>query len=219
MASHVHEYRLGSLDVSSWPDCAPESNDKRLAREFLLFLGNFGVCRTDNVTDRYAQKFILDQVLDDEVQPNIQRSFFENDSLVNEEIAISSASEILEIVERRRILTNSIERPGQRRFRRVVLDASHERCLLTNETTADVLEAAHIIPVEYGGGDWAGNGICLRVDVHRLFDKGRIRIRPDGAVALKGGLDATVSYSGLPRLIAFPQTVNLDYVAWRERYL
>lgn len=219
MARDVHEHRLGNLDVTSWPDCAPAANDKRLAREFLLFLENFGVCRADNATDGYAQKFILDQVLDDEIQPDIQRSFFEDDSLVKDEVAISSKSEILEMVERRRILTNNIERPGQRKFRREVLEAAHERCLLTNETTTDVLEAAHIIPVEHGGVDVVGNGFCLRMDVHRLLDKGRIRISPDGAVTLKRDLRATASYSGLPSSVEFPQAINLSYVIWRERYL
>ena len=219
MARDVHEHRLGNLDISSWPDCAPQANDRRLAREFLLFLENFGVCRTNHTADRYAQKFILDQVLDDEVQLNMQGSFFENASLVDEEVAISGTSEILAIVERRRVLTNSIERPGQRRFRQDVLEAADGRCILTNETTTDVLEAAHIIPVEHGGGDGVGNGFCLRVDVHRLFDKGRIRIGSDGDVTLNGNLEATISYSALPRHIAFPQTVSLDHVAWRQRYL
>ena len=219
IALDIRAHRLGTLDISSWPNCAPQSNDRRVAREFLLFLENFGICRADNSTDRYSQKFILDQVFDDEVQPIEQLSFFENAGLVDEEVAISTTSEILAIVERRRILTNSIERPGQRRFRKGVLLAAGGRCILTGEDTSDVLEAAHIIPVDHGGADGVGNGLCLRVDVHRLFDKGRIRVRPNGDVTLTGNLNESVSYSGLPERIAFPQGVNLEFVAWREKYL
>ncbi len=41
---------------------------------------------------------------------------------------------------------------------------------------------AHIIPVGHGGTDAVGNGLCMRVDIHRLFDNGKIRIAPDGEV-------------------------------------
>ena len=219
MARLVREHRLENLDVSTWPDCAPDSNDPRLAREFLLFLENFGVCRTNSTADRYGQRFILDQVLDDEPLPDEQHSFLENGGPTDEEVAAASASEILEIVERRRVLTNSIDRTGQRQFRQEVLQAAQGRCLLTNESTTDVLEAAHIIPVEHGGNDLVGNGFCLRADVHRLFDKGRIRIRPDGAVDAHNALAATASYAQLPVRVAFPGAVNIRNVAYRERYL
>ena len=219
VARDIRAHRLGDLNISAWPNCAPQANDRRLAREFLLFLEHFGVCRTDDSTERYEQKFMLDQVSDDDAQPNARHSFIEDASLVDEEVAISTTSEILAIVERRRILANSIERPGQRRFRRGVLEAAGGRCVLTDETTSEVLEAAHIIPVEHGGADRVGNGLCLRVDIHRLFDKGRIRVRRNGDVTLFGNLEASVSYSGLPERIAFPQSVNLENVAWREKYL
>ena len=219
MARFVREHRIGNLDVSTWPDCAPESNDKRLAREFLLFLENFGVCRTDPMTDRYDQRFILDQVLDDELLPNEQHSFLDNDGPTDEEVAAASASEILEIVERRRVLTHSIDRTGQHRFRQEVLHAAQGQCLLTNESTTDALEAAHIIPVEHGGNDLVGNGLCLRADVHRLFDKGRIRIRPDGTIEAHDVLAATPSYALLPDRIEFPPAVNIRNVDYRERYL
>ena len=219
MARFVHEHRLGDLDVSTWPDCAPDANDKRLAREFLLFLENFGVCRTDPTTDGYGQRFILDQVLDDDLLPNEQHSFLENEGPTDEEVAAASASEILEIVERRRILTHSIDRTGQRRFRQEVLQAAQGRCLITNEGMSDVLEAAHIIPVEHGGDDLVGNGLCLRADVHRLFDKGRIRIRPDGTIIAHNVLAETASYARLPDQVAFPGPVNIRNVDYRERYL
>ena len=219
MAHAIQDYRSGNLDVSSWPDCAPSANDKRLAREFLLFLENFGICQTDSTTDRYEQRFSLPQVLGDEIQTDDHRSFLENISLVDEEITISSGSEIPVIIERQRILTSSIGRPGQPRFRREVLAAADGICILTSETTTDVLEAAHIIPVEYGGVESVGNGFCMRADIHRLFDNGKIRINSNGAVSLDGNLATTVSYSGLPSNIAFPSAIEISNILWRERYL
>ena len=35
-------YRAGKLDLSQWPNCVPESNDRQMAREFLLFLEHHG---------------------------------------------------------------------------------------------------------------------------------------------------------------------------------
>ena len=40
--NYILKYRLGELDVASWPNCCPEANDFRIAREFLLFLSNYG---------------------------------------------------------------------------------------------------------------------------------------------------------------------------------
>ena len=219
IAESIHALRLGNLDVSSWPNCAPRSNDRRLAREFLLFLENFGVCRTDGTSDRYRQRFLLDQVLSDDIQPNVSRSFLEDDSLVDEEVAILNNSEIPKIIERRRVLSSRLERPTQSSFRKRVLAAAGGQCILTDETTHDVLEAAHIVPVEDGGIDAMGNGLCMRVDVHRLFDSGKVRIGASGTVALHKDLVTTASYSGLPQSVVFPLAVKVSNVAWRERYL
>lgn len=65
-------------------------------------------------------------------------------------------------------------RDGQNRFREAVLARYQGRCAITGECTAAVLDAAHIVPVSenvsYAGSPV--NGICLRADLHRLFDRG-----------------------------------------------
>ena len=218
-AQAIYRFRSGNLDVSSWPDCASDSNDKRLAREFLLFLANFGICQTDNTNDRYKQKFYLDSILSTEIQPNEHRFLSNNSEITASEISKSQDSEILAIIERKRVAGNLIYRPGQRKFRKDVLAAFRNRCLLTQETTSDVLEAAHIIPVDHGGSDVARNGLCMRADIHRLFDSGKIRIEPNGAVRLNKLIKETVSYGSLPEKIAFPSIVGMKNVEWRSRYL
>ena len=55
-------------------------------------------------------------------------------------------------------------------FRNRILQADNKKCILTCETTPEVLDAAHLVPVADGGGDAQCNGITLRTDLHRLFD-------------------------------------------------
>ena len=217
----VYEYRTGKLDVTAWPDCVPNANDKRLAREFLLFLENFGICqinKSDN-KENNDKKFYLDQVLSDEIRPDIQRSFIEDSEILDAEIENSRYSEIPIIIERKRVATSVLRRTNQSKFRRQILSAANNRCILTNETTLDVIEAAHIVPVGHGGSDHVGNGFCMRVDIHRLYDSGKIRINPDGSVELNEQIKNTVSYSGLPKNIQFPVSVSNKNVEWRSRYL
>jgi len=215
----VHDFRAGRIDVSTWPDCAPAANDKRLAREFLLFLENFGICQTDDSEARYEQKFHLDQVFGTVMTPDEDRTFLEDATMIDDEIAQSRSSEIPIIIERRRVATTVMRRTSQPRFRREVLAAAESRCILTNETTPDVLEAAHIIPVGSGGSDIVDNGFCMRVDIHRLFDGGKLRVAPNGAVSLNPHIINAVSYQNLPRRVTFPASVNAANVEWRSRYL
>jgi hypothetical protein len=219
IASAVYEFRQGELDVSNWPDCAPEANDKRLAREFLLFLENFGIFQSRNTHLKYEQRFYLEHLLSDPVDPYNDRSFLEDVDILDEEAAILTLSEIPTIIERKRVAASIIQRPNQGRFRRDVLDAANQTCILTQETIADVLEAAHIIPVQHGGIDSVDNGFCMRVDIHRLFDGGRIRIAPDGTVILSEHIQTAISYAGLPTSVTFPSSVNQANVEWRSRYL
>jgi hypothetical protein len=215
----VFGFRKGHLDVSSWPDCVPAANDKRLAREFLLFLQNFGICQIDETTERYEQKFYLDQVMNAEVQLDAQPSFFEKMDRIDEEVATLRDSEIPLIIERTRVMASVLRRTNQSKFRREVLEAGDNRCVLTQECTLEVLEAAHIVPVGQGGSDLVGNGLCMRVDIHRLYDSGKIRIEPNGVVTLNEQIENAVSYAGLPTNIIFPQEINAENLEWRSRYL
>ena len=70
-------------------------------------------------------------------------------------------------------------RLGQGSFKIVVTDAYKRSCAVTSERALPVLEAAHIKPYAEGGEHRIDNGILLRSDVHRLFDKGYMTITPD----------------------------------------
>jgi putative restriction endonuclease len=71
-------------------------------------------------------------------------------------------------------------RLGQGTFRVLVTDNYQRRCAVTGEKALPVLDAAHIRPVAEGGQHRQDNGLLLRTDVHRLFDKGYVTVTPDG---------------------------------------
>jgi putative restriction endonuclease len=76
-------------------------------------------------------------------------------------------------------LSTVMPRLGQGAFRILVTDAYNRRCAMTQERTLPVLEAAHIRRYSAGGTHELSNGLCLRTDLHKLFDKGYIAVDPD----------------------------------------
>ena len=70
-------------------------------------------------------------------------------------------------------------RLGQGIFRVQVLDAYGRACAVTGEHSLPVLEAAHIKPYAKGGEHDVANGLSLRTDIHRLFDKGYVTVDED----------------------------------------
>ena len=58
-AGAILAFRQGKLDTSGWEDCARESNDKRMAREFLLFLDNYGFCQRETASPNYKERYYL----------------------------------------------------------------------------------------------------------------------------------------------------------------
>jgi putative restriction endonuclease len=70
-------------------------------------------------------------------------------------------------------------RLGQNTFRIAVLDAYGRSCAVTTEHSLPALEASHIRPYGLGGTHEVGNGLLLRADIHRLFDKGYVTVTPD----------------------------------------
>jgi putative restriction endonuclease len=70
-------------------------------------------------------------------------------------------------------------RLGQGGFRIAVMDAYGRACAVTSEHSLPVLEAAHIRPYAEEGGHEVTNGLLLRSDIHRLFDRGYVTVTPD----------------------------------------
>ena len=221
IALHVIKYRRGQLDISGWPDCAPEANDKRLAREFLLFLANFGLLRLDASQGmRDEQRFYLDELFEvDAATISTDASIFSDPESAEKAVEEVRHSPLPSIIERQRTITRVLARTGQSRFRSRIMKAYGSQCFLTGETIGEVLEAAHIVPVTNNGADHEDNGFCMRVDVHRLYDSGNLRIRPDGSLMLSDAVADSRNYKFLPQTVTFPTFVNPANIAWRDNYL
>jgi putative restriction endonuclease len=92
--------------------------------------------------------------------------------------------------------THVKERKGQSEFRDEILRNYGHRCCVTAEALVPLLEAAHIQPYIDTSSNHAQNGLCLRVDIHRLLDEGLISITEEGTVATSKRLAGT-SYAAL----------------------
>ncbi|MGW6265879.1 HNH endonuclease [Cellulosimicrobium funkei] len=78
--------------------------------------------------------------------------------------------------ERKRSLREVVVRGGQASFRSRVVNAYGGRCAITGCAVPEVLEAAHIRPYIGTKSNFASNGILLRVDLHRLWDRGLMAV-------------------------------------------
>jgi putative restriction endonuclease len=72
-------------------------------------------------------------------------------------------------------------RLGQGTFRIAVLDAYGRSCAVTGEHSLPALEAAHIRPFSSDGPRAVSNGLLLRSDIHRLFDRGYVGVTTENA--------------------------------------
>lgn len=116
-----------------------------------------------------------------------------------------------------------VPRLGQDAFKAVIASNYHHHCAITGDKVRPVLEAAHIRPVAAGGMHRSDNGILLRVDMHRLFDKGylgfdtkrRLQVSPLLRSEFGNG-DALYAKQGTT--IDLPQRrvdqPNVEYLEW-----
>lgn len=207
----IWAFRGGKIDIAAWPDCCTSANDHRIGREYLLFLSNYGyLVREDNGG---RERFAYNDLLDHEIESLL--TLPSKDGYA-EFLQNLQKTDVVSEIERKRVQSLR-RRPNQARFRRDVLGTS-PRCVITNVTMPEVLEAAHIIPYKYHGEDTRANGFPMRMDIHQLFDSGHLRIHENGSVFLTDR--ARMDYGAtIPPSIRFPDWVNRDFVRWRwENY-
>ena len=112
------------------------------------------------------------------------------------------------------------ERTGQNDFRKILIK-KYNKCIITNTTCMDELEAAHIIPYNIckESGFNIENGLLLKSNIHKTFDKYYWTINPDThIIEVKQNIDVgeIKQYEGVK--------VNLDtnnillYKSLKERY-
>ncbi|MBO4822894.1 MAG: AlwI family type II restriction endonuclease [Prevotella sp.] len=200
---YILKYRSKELNISSWPNCCPEANDFRIAREYLLFLSNYGYLFKSEAAKREEERYTYNFEIDTEIQEILKAKY----SIISTSLASDTERKIV----------YSQRRPNQAKFRKAVLEVC-KRCVVTNVEMPEVLEAAHIKPYKYKGEDTAANGFAMRMDIHYLFDSGHLRISVDGEVFLSD--KARWSYGAtIPPKIFIPDYVNREFIRWRwENY-
>jgi hypothetical protein len=210
-ADTILAYRQSPEAFATWPNCTPRANDHRMAHEFLLFLAKYGFITPLAEKTTYA---LSDLTVDDVATLN------EVDPLqpIAEAAAEIQNTEVPSSTERRRVTREVLSRPQQAQFRKNVLQASKGVCLVTGTRLERVLEAAHIVPVASSGLDTTGNGLCLRSDIHVLFDAGHLRIHSSGYIALSEKASADKTYSGFEE-VDLPTYVDLKHMDWRWNYV
>lgn len=208
-------YRAGEVSLIGWPNCAERDNDHRIAREFLLFLENYGYAiKAEGARRNTAEEYHINMEILAEIDELIHTT--PKDESLLKALDQIRASDVTSEVERKRI-RSSVNRPNQANFRKAVLQAC-ERCVITNVTMPEILEAAHIKPFKYNGEDTVANGFAMRVDIHTLFDAGHLRISPDGEIDLSQKARMDYGWSIPPRIV-IPEFTNREFLRWRwENY-
>lgn len=93
---------------------------------------------------------------------------------------VENRSATLNVIDtRRRQATIAVVREGQQEFRNQVLSNYYGICCISGSQITEVIEAAHISPYSGIHSNRLDNGLCLRVDIHRLFDKFLLSIDPE----------------------------------------
>jgi hypothetical protein len=80
-------------------------------------------------------------------------------------------------------------RIGQEKFRKTLLKEYDKMCVVTECDLEEAIEAAHIRDYSGEESNNVRNGILLRIDIHRLFDKGLITIDQDYTLILSEKLE------------------------------
>lgn len=98
---------------------------------------------------------------------------------------LAARGQFLDSTDRRlRRIADVVYRPGQSKFRDSLYVAYGGRCAITGSDVPEALEAAHVVAYKGMESDAIQNGILLRVDLHRLFDRFLITVGADLRVYL-----------------------------------
>ena len=117
-------------------------------------------------------------------------------------------------------------RLGQGLFSLAVRDAYQGACAVTREHSLPALEAAHILPYGQGGEHRVENGLLLRSDLHRLYDRGYVTVTPDYVFRVSDRLrdefqNGRTYYQMDGAKIAVPERElwwpNREFLEWHER--
>ena len=115
---------------------------------------------------------------------------------------------------------NAPVRPGQQRFKFLVLKRYGSRCAVCPIAEPELLDAAHLRPKSHKGSDDPRNGLIFCVLHHRAYDRGMFAFAPDSMVISyrasgPKGAELAISYNTLEHLHLKPHPDALAW-AWRR---
>lgn len=204
-------FRAGQITLIGWPNCIPGANDLRIAREYLLFLSNYGYIIRNEQNTRVDEQYLYNREIDSEIAAILSEQ--PTDESLQQAVERIRVANVAADIERKRVAIQRTARPNQVRFRKDVLEA-YGRCVITNVAMPEVLEAAHIKPFKYKGEDTVANGFPMRMDIHLLFDAGHLRISEVGEVQLS--TRARMDYGAtIPPKIYLPDFTSKEFLRWR----
>jgi putative restriction endonuclease len=105
-------------------------------------------------------------------------------------VAAEAEAQVAAAAEGPRFGAPQLVRPrlGQGTFRVAVTQAYGSACAVSGEHSLPVLDVAHIQGYAAGGPHEVRNGLLLRTDIHRLFDRGYVTVTPDHRFLVSGRL-------------------------------
>jgi putative restriction endonuclease len=129
-------------------------------------------------------------------------------------LAAGKAKGVAEASLRERYGAPQLVRPrlGQGGFRIAVTEAYRRSCAVTREHSLPVLEAAHIRPYAETGEHATTNGLLLRADIHKLYDRGYVTVTEDHRFVVSRRLkddyeNGKVYYEMQGRTIQLPESL------------
>lgn len=130
---------------------------------------------------RPIRERLVDEILDSSAANRMQGAALNLNGMAPEIQALFDPNFVVD--ERRKTASERVIREGATQFRRLVLAAWSGKCAITGTDVDVVLDAAHVYPYLGEKTNDVRNGIALRSDLHRLFDRGLLTIRFDDGVA------------------------------------
>lgn len=117
-------------------------------------------------------------------------------------------------------LAEVLVRKNQQTFKRELLKAYSNICMVTGSEIKQIIEAAHIIPFSEEQDHSIDNGLLLRSDIHKLFDKDLMGIHPEKLTVhfVNEAFEEYKEYHGKPIQINGSRSPNLVKlkIKWKE---
>ena len=137
----------------------------------------------------------------------------------NRLIDTHGATKPIDVQQDKRKIQEVVVRPNQAQFRERILQLYDFRCCMTETGETHVLEAAHVKDWSVSNNDDVRNGLCLRSDIHKLFDKGLLLIGTDYKIHVSQSITDKEYRSLHGKKIKLPQAQldwpKKEFIEWR----